>query len=216
MSDSVTPGFSVHGILQARVPEWVAMSSSRGSSCTLMSPPLAGRFFTTSTMWEAQFDHSLCFQLNPIITFWSYIFFEAISSIFQWRDIFFYYLASELTASDWHMILCILGFGQVPLMSIREVWGHVGWYSRALMGTAPSRSRAGILMLSDHNHSPRLFLVPSYPFWSGLRMMAAPSHSPCPAKLFLMIHFNLGTCCIFYTWLPFSILWSLYASHWCF
>ena len=26
------PGFSVHGIFQARVPEWVAISFSRGSS----------------------------------------------------------------------------------------------------------------------------------------------------------------------------------------
>ena len=26
------PGFSVHGILQARIPEWVAMPSSRESS----------------------------------------------------------------------------------------------------------------------------------------------------------------------------------------
>ena len=40
---------SVHGILQARILEWVAVSSSRGSSCprdqTCVS--LAGRFFTT-------------------------------------------------------------------------------------------------------------------------------------------------------------------------
>ena len=27
--DCSPPGFSIHGILQARVPEWVAMSSSR-------------------------------------------------------------------------------------------------------------------------------------------------------------------------------------------
>ena len=26
------PGYSVHGILQARIPEWVAMPSTRGSS----------------------------------------------------------------------------------------------------------------------------------------------------------------------------------------
>ena len=47
-TDHSPPGFSVHGILQARIPEWVAISFSRGSSqprdqaqvfCT------AGRFF---------------------------------------------------------------------------------------------------------------------------------------------------------------------------
>ena len=30
--DCSLPGFSVHGISQARMPEWVAMPSSRGSS----------------------------------------------------------------------------------------------------------------------------------------------------------------------------------------
>ena len=57
------PGCSVHGILQARILEWVAMPSSRGSSQSsdpgikhmfLMSPALAGRFFSTSATWEAQ------------------------------------------------------------------------------------------------------------------------------------------------------------------
>ena len=47
------PGSSVHGISQARILEWVAISSSRGSSqprikpASPVSPVLAGRFFTT-------------------------------------------------------------------------------------------------------------------------------------------------------------------------
>ena len=56
--DSSPPVPSVHGILQARILEWDAISSSRGSSqgsnLCLMSPALAGRFFTTSTTWEAR------------------------------------------------------------------------------------------------------------------------------------------------------------------
>ena len=50
------PDSSVHGILQARIPEWVAMPSSRGSSRPRIepkSPALAGEFFTTSATWEA-------------------------------------------------------------------------------------------------------------------------------------------------------------------
>ena len=53
------PGSSVCGILQARVLEWVAVPSSRGSSnpeiepTSLMSPALAVRFFTTGATWEA-------------------------------------------------------------------------------------------------------------------------------------------------------------------
>ena len=55
------PGSSVQGILQARMLEWVTVLSSRGSFQSrdktprlFMSPILAGRFFTTSTTWEAQ------------------------------------------------------------------------------------------------------------------------------------------------------------------
>ena len=56
--DCSPPGSSVHGILQARILEWIAMSSSRGSSpgikpTSLTSPELAGGFFTTNVTWEA-------------------------------------------------------------------------------------------------------------------------------------------------------------------
>ena len=48
-TDCSPPGFSLHGILQARILVWVAMSSSRGSSQsrdqTCISC-IAGRFFT--------------------------------------------------------------------------------------------------------------------------------------------------------------------------
>ena len=51
-------GSSIHGILQVRMVEWVATSSSRRTSqpriepASHMSPALADRFFTTSTTWE--------------------------------------------------------------------------------------------------------------------------------------------------------------------
>ena len=53
------PGSSVRGILQARILEWVAVPSSRDLPypgivpASLMSPALAGRFFTASATWEA-------------------------------------------------------------------------------------------------------------------------------------------------------------------
>ena len=58
--DYSLPGSSLYGIFQARILEWVAISSFRGSSqprfepVSLVSPALAGRFFTTSTTWEAR------------------------------------------------------------------------------------------------------------------------------------------------------------------
>ena len=48
-------GSSVHGIFQTRIVEWFAIFFSRGSSCpgikptSLVSPTLAGEFFTIST-----------------------------------------------------------------------------------------------------------------------------------------------------------------------
>ena len=51
--DCSLPGFSAHGILQARILEWVAISFSGDLDdpevelTSLLSPALAGRFFTS-------------------------------------------------------------------------------------------------------------------------------------------------------------------------
>ena len=56
--DCSPPGPCVHGILQARILEWVAVPSpgclpdSGIEPLSLMSPEWAGRFFTSSTTWE--------------------------------------------------------------------------------------------------------------------------------------------------------------------
>ena len=58
--DCSLPGSSIHGILQARVLEWVAISFSRGSSQpgdqTQVSR-IAGRRFT---IWATREAHTLC------------------------------------------------------------------------------------------------------------------------------------------------------------
>ena len=57
--DRSLSGSSVHGILQARILEWIAMSSSRGSSwprdqpASVASLALANDFFTCRATWEA-------------------------------------------------------------------------------------------------------------------------------------------------------------------
>ena len=66
-TDRRPPGSSVHGISQARILEWVAISSSMESSqprdqTHLMPPTLAGGFFTTSTTWEALVEPILLLQ----------------------------------------------------------------------------------------------------------------------------------------------------------
>ena len=54
--DYSLPSSFVHGILQARILEWVAISFFGGSSQPRDQAPvsaLTGRFFSTSTIWEA-------------------------------------------------------------------------------------------------------------------------------------------------------------------
>ena len=71
--DSSPPGSSVHGILQARILEWVAISFSRGSSqprdriLILASPALADEFFTTSATWEAIYVSKPCSKRYVLI-----------------------------------------------------------------------------------------------------------------------------------------------------
>ena len=51
--DYSSPDSYVHGVSQARILEWVAISFSRGSShpeIESASPALAGRFFTTEPL----------------------------------------------------------------------------------------------------------------------------------------------------------------------
>ena len=76
-------GSSVHGISHPRILEWVAISSSRGSSrlrdqtSSLASPALAGKFFTTSAIWKAHDwlqDLQVSFQLTNFIKSVSFLF----------------------------------------------------------------------------------------------------------------------------------------------
>ena len=68
--DFTPPGSSVHGILWARILEWLAIPSSGDlpdpgiEPQSLMSPPLTGGFFTTSTIWEAQHVYRKNLKIN--------------------------------------------------------------------------------------------------------------------------------------------------------
>ena len=66
--DCSPPGFSIHGILQARILEWVAISFSRGCSWSWDRTQVsytAGRFLPSEPPWKSlisesvQFSHSV-------------------------------------------------------------------------------------------------------------------------------------------------------------
>ena len=74
-TDYSLPGSSVHGILQARIPEWVAMPAPGDlpdpeiEPTSLASPAWAGGFFTTSATWKAPFKYFVCSLLSRIWLF---------------------------------------------------------------------------------------------------------------------------------------------------
>ena len=62
------PGSSVHGILQARILEWVAISSSRGSSWSrdqIQVSCIAGKLFT---IWATGEVYNAVYNTLPFIT----------------------------------------------------------------------------------------------------------------------------------------------------
>ena len=71
--DYSPPGCSVHGILQVRILEWAAISSSRGSSWprdwTWISC-ISRWFFTTESLWEPIFrEHAKLNNIKGLCSF---------------------------------------------------------------------------------------------------------------------------------------------------
>ena len=79
------PGSSVHGILQARILQWVAIPFSRGSSRprdrTRVSC-LAGRFFTVHTTWGTHWGSYMTVIHFSVSEFWWFVCFEELRSIY--------------------------------------------------------------------------------------------------------------------------------------
>ena len=72
-TDCSLPGSPAHGIFQARILEWVAVSFSRGSfqprdePVSPMSAALAGRFFTTEPLRKPRNHHTHAINCYPAL-----------------------------------------------------------------------------------------------------------------------------------------------------
>ena len=69
LMDCSPPGSSVYGILQARILEWVAKPLLGMDNASLMSPVLAGRFFTTGITWEALYTGYIPKRIESRVSF---------------------------------------------------------------------------------------------------------------------------------------------------
>ena len=128
--DCRPPGSSVHGILQARIPEWVSMPFSRGSSWprdqTFIScnSSIAGRFFTAEPLGSKQYGGFSKKQSRT--TMWSrnstHGYISEDSEALIWKDIFTPVSIAALFAmakiwkqlkcsstGEWIKMLCVYG-----------------------------------------------------------------------------------------------------------
>ena len=121
------PSNLVYGIPQARILEWVAMPSSRGSSQTRdRTPELAGRFFATGTTWEAQryIQFSSVYSLSRVQLFvipWTTAH-QASLSITNSRSLL-RLMSIELVMPSNHLILCC------PLLLLPSIFPSIRVFS---------------------------------------------------------------------------------------
>ena len=125
--DCSPPGSSVHGILQARILEWVAIPYSRRSSWprnwTQVSS-IAGRFFTEWAMWEAQNSSWVSIKKCPLPIYELPSFFKPPTCSSHDKLQFSERLGTFSPFPLWHWALCQHGCPHISpgeLLSILEI-----------------------------------------------------------------------------------------------
>ena len=179
--DRGPPGSSVHGISQARILEWVAISSSRGSSWprdrTCISG-IAGGFFITeppgkphlwSIFWRILFvfSHAFISHASNLVIFYGFLILATFSLTFE--------KASWLALSNLRTLLIVLKssplFPELPVFSVIShllswalllVWGPLAVYLH-------SGSKARLLSAVDGSHRTGVSLTHRAPEWRAAR-----------------------------------------------
>ena len=134
--DCSLPGSSVHGILQARIQKWVAISYSMGSSnpgiepASLMSPVLAGTLALAlsgkpSLMWAFFFPWWICLKVYQFYLFtvpalgFIYLFYLFFSSFLLFS--FLIFMISSLLLTLDLLVLIFLVTSDVMLGCLFEI-----------------------------------------------------------------------------------------------
>ena len=131
------PGSSVHGILQARILQWVAMPSSRGSfwpgtePVSLMSLALADGFITTSTVWQlmlsvscVNFREIVCTHTNVLVNMYVWMYVYLCVCLYIYTVLLSYF--SHLPVRSWRLFLSLRKGLSRPLL-----WLHPSFFMAA-------------------------------------------------------------------------------------
>ena len=154
--DCSLPGSSVHGILQARTLEWVAMPSSRGSSwprdwtCISCISCIASRFFTTEPRKLLGLSDQLLSRVRLFATPWIAAHQASLSMTTYWSSPKL--MSIELMMLSSHLILCcpLLLLPSIP-PSIRFFSNkstlHIRWpkYWSFSFSISPSNEHPGLI-----------------------------------------------------------------------
>ena len=157
--DCRPPGSSVRGILQAKILEWIAIPSSRGSSQSRNRTEvsrIAGRFFTIWATreallkhnWTQEFKMKECGPEQIYVSGLYYVLFQILKHCFAWSSHFeletqaVSICASAVSNTGFPRSLCTVGCTKLERASIRG-W-HVGGFHR------PGLEGVIIILLSFH------------------------------------------------------------------
>ena len=131
LMDCSPPDSSVRGILQARILEWVATPSSKGSSqfrewtCVSYVPCIGRQVFTTSAAWKAPWTRLLLFsRLVMSNSLWPYGLQASLSFTFSWSLLKL--MSIELLMLFNHFILCH------PLFLLPSIFPSITVFSNEL------------------------------------------------------------------------------------
>ena len=117
--DHSLPGFSVHGILQARIPKWVAMPSSRGSSQP-RDPTIKEDSLPLTPPGKPQVQFS-CSVVSDSATPWTAAHQASLSITNSWSLLKLMYIEWVMPSN--HLILCR------PLLLLPFIFLSIGVFS---------------------------------------------------------------------------------------
>ena len=180
--DCSTPLSSVHGILQARKLEWVAMPSAGDlpnpgiKPVSLTSPALAGRFFTSSVTWERAQEkkkkyththththtHTRIYKTNKFAIYlnWHNNVSQLCMSAKSFQSSTRLLCPRDAPSKNTGVGCCALLQGTLPTQGWNlQFWHFLNWQARSLPPVPPGKPKSIILQFFENHRQHELTKV---------------------------------------------------------